>query len=185
MEKNAFNKRSYTFRTFIKDMAIVMKNMTEIVHLMKHPAIDRKLSERVMLAVTAVNGCRYCSWAHSRMALESGIPDREVKALLGSNFESIDDSEVTALLFAQHYASTGGHPTREATKKLLSSYGIEKTRDILASIYLITVGNLTGNTIDAFESRIQHAPPRNGSFAFEMIVFIIGKSVTRLVGMDV
>jgi AhpD family alkylhydroperoxidase len=34
-----------------------------------------------MLAVTAVNQCRYCSYAHARMALLAGLSTEEIQAL--------------------------------------------------------------------------------------------------------
>ena len=49
----------------------------------RHARCDRAASERVMLAVTEVNGCEICSYAHTRRALEAGLSDAEVRELLG------------------------------------------------------------------------------------------------------
>ena len=39
---------------------------------------------------------------------------------------------------------------------------------------MITMGNLLGNTIDAFDSRINGIQVKNGSIIFEFIVYLIG-----------
>lgn len=35
-----------------------------------------------MLAVTQVNGCRYCSYVHARMALQAGLSEQEIRTVL-------------------------------------------------------------------------------------------------------
>jgi len=35
-----------------------------------------------MLAVTAANGCRYCSYFHARQALKNGVGQEEIDQLL-------------------------------------------------------------------------------------------------------
>jgi len=61
-----------------------------------------------MLAVTRVNGCRYCSWFHTRVAIKEGISKTEIHSLLGGKFEDADEDEMLALIYAQHYADTVG-----------------------------------------------------------------------------
>ena len=45
-------------------------------------AVAADFRERLMLVVTEVNGCRYCSWFHSGSALTAGIPLPELGELL-------------------------------------------------------------------------------------------------------
>ncbi|WP_378936781.1 carboxymuconolactone decarboxylase family protein [Metabacillus herbersteinensis] len=37
------------------------------------------LIERIMLAVTEVNGCEFCSYSHTKIALEQGMSQEEIK----------------------------------------------------------------------------------------------------------
>ncbi|WP_256205872.1 carboxymuconolactone decarboxylase family protein [Carnobacterium iners] len=38
--------------------------------------------ERIMLAVTQVNGCSVCSYTHTKMALEVGMKSEKIKNIL-------------------------------------------------------------------------------------------------------
>ena len=55
------------------DMRFLMRNWKLIGKVMGGKLVPRPFRERLMLAVTAVYGCRYCSWLHTREALRSGI----------------------------------------------------------------------------------------------------------------
>jgi AhpD family alkylhydroperoxidase len=116
--------------------------------------IDRAFAERVMLAVTQVNGCRYCSFAHTRMALTAGVTSEEIRAIEANEFGKILPDQVTALMFAQHYAEMDGHPAPEAWQRMIDVYGADVTRDLMVYIRLISLANLWGNTFDALLSRL-------------------------------
>src|SRR5512137_2188632 len=65
-----FAKRSYTFGGIIRDLAIAFRALPVLIGVMKEKgqSITPQFKERVILAVTAVNKCRYCSFIHSRLA---------------------------------------------------------------------------------------------------------------------
>lgn len=178
--RKVFKKRSYTMRKFIKDIATAMRNLSRFKDINREKRIDPRFGERIMMATTAVNGCRYCSWFHTEMALKSGCSKKEIQEILERDFGSCDENEVLALAFAQHYAETGGKPSRGAIEKLIEFYGVETAKDIMVHIYFITVGNLTGNTIDAFKSRLDGFVVKDGSILFELLVFLIGYPFMRM-----
>jgi len=109
-----------------------------------HPAFRRRL----MLAVTAVNGCRYCSYFHAHQALKQGIAPAEIKALGDGLFQDCPDQELPALLYAQHWAATDAHPDPVARERLLAIYGPTMVEAIELALCTIRVGNLLGNTGD-------------------------------------
>jgi len=100
--------------------------------------------ERIMLAVTEVNGCAVCSQAHAKAALESGLSESEIKALLSGDQADLPESQSVAILYATHFADTKGHPTKEAHLRLIETYGIDTARSIMAACRIITVGNIVG-----------------------------------------
>jgi AhpD family alkylhydroperoxidase len=150
------------------------KNRSQLRESRESKRLSPQFKEKIMLAVTSVNECRYCEWGHSIMALNHGCTDEEIDQIMQQNFGSCDPDEVVALSYAQHFAETGGIPTEEAKHKLLESYGEQKAQDIQLAIDMITIGNLLGNTLDAFESRFKGLPPENGSLLFEFILYSIG-----------
>lgn len=110
--------------------------------------------ERLMLAVTQVNACRYCAQYHSRLALEGGLSQAEVEALLAGDFDDCPSEEHTAILYAQHWAETEGRPDPEARAALLACYGEAQAQAIDAALHMIKAGNYMGNTLDYFRYRL-------------------------------
>ncbi len=111
--------------------------------------ISEAFRERLMLIVTQVNGCRYCSYFHAREALKAGISERELEALMENIVpEGCPPDEYPALLYAQHWAETNGYPDPEIIQKLMDIYG----RDVVDAIHMILrmihMGNLLGNLGD-------------------------------------
>ena len=53
-----------------------LRTMKYLSEAKKEDLLDKQFIERIMLAVTEVNGCAICSYAHTRMALESGNEQR-------------------------------------------------------------------------------------------------------------
>lgn len=169
-----FKKRTYGFRSFFHDASKVMKNSHQIRKVMKSRRISEQFRERIMLAVTAVNDCIYCEWAHTKAALKYGCTEEEIVAIKESDFGSCDPDEIIALAFAQHYTETKGNPTDEARDKFVGQYSDQKVNDIMLLIQMITMGNLLGNTIEAFGSRFKGKPPENGSLLFESFIYMFG-----------
>jgi len=166
-----FKKRSFTFKTFTRDFFRMMKRNSDIRDTMKSERVSRQFRQRIMLAVTAVNGCRYCEWGHTKSALNEGCSEEEIQQIMTHDFGSCDSDEVVGLAYAQHYAETEENPSEDAWKRLVEFYGEEKANDIQIIIEMITMGNLLGNTLDAFESRFKGLPPENGSLLFELFLY--------------
>jgi AhpD family alkylhydroperoxidase len=110
--------------------------------------LGHALRERLMLAVTEVNGCRYCAWVHAREALRAGLPQAEVAQLLGGELAHAPSEEQPALLYAQHWAEADARPTPDAQARLAEVYGEDRAADIEVALRLIRIGNLWGNTLD-------------------------------------
>ncbi len=149
-----FPRRTYTPSEFVSDLRELWRRRRRIRPLMKEQSIPHDFRERIMLAVTQVNDCRYCSWYHSRLALSSGIPEKEVDSLLCGELEDSPQTEIMALHFATHWAETNGHPNHDAEKNVRDCYGDETFEDIITAMRLIRMGNLSGNTWDFFLYRI-------------------------------
>jgi len=107
-----------------------------------------------MLAVTAVNGCRYCSYFHTKQALKSGITSEEISNLLSGDVANCPQDEAVAVVYAQHWAESDAHPDPEAVKRLHQTYGPEKTEAIHSMLRMIRMGNLLGNSWDYLIYRI-------------------------------
>lgn len=101
-----------------------------------------------MLAVTAVNGCRYCSYFHAGEALKSGLKQEEIGRLLSGQIDTCPPEEAPAVLYAQHWAESNAHPDPQALQKFEEIYGRKRADSIHLALNMIRIGNLMGNSWD-------------------------------------
>lgn len=144
---SVFPRRYYaSLRQFLADAAWLFRHRAQLrqARVMLSPAFR----ERLMLAVTAVNRCRYCSFAHTRMALAAGVSNAEIAQILDLAFSDCPPDEAPALAYAQHWAETDAAPDPAARERLLCEYGVIRAEAIEAVLRMIRVGNLLGNTFD-------------------------------------
>jgi AhpD family alkylhydroperoxidase len=151
-----FAKRTFTMPLLLSSFgALVLYMPLRWIALVK-PATSRALREKVILGVTSVNDCRWCSWLHTGIALKHGVNLEELQSLLGSGtFGTVDDREATAVLFAQHFASTLRHPTPAARLALAKQFTLHQRLEIMAWIHFIYFTNLSGNSADAWLARLR------------------------------
>jgi AhpD family alkylhydroperoxidase len=150
-----FKRRIYkNLGEFIADARILFSKRKDLHALMQGEVIAPAFRERIMLAVTSVNQCRYCSYAHSREALSRGIPQEELSQLGQGVFAGSPPNEVPVLLYAQHWAQTNGLPEDLLRNTLISTYGKNTVELMELAMRMIQTGNLLGNTVDFFLYRI-------------------------------
>jgi AhpD family alkylhydroperoxidase len=130
--------------------------------------IDKPFVERIMLAVTEVNGCPICSYAHTRIALNEGMTNDEIHSMLSGEFSTIPQDQVKAVLFAQHYADAKAHVDPKAYAALEDAYGQIKARIILSAVQMIYAANLYGIPYSALISRMKGNPYADSSLAYEL-----------------
>jgi AhpD family alkylhydroperoxidase len=146
---NKFSKRRYRkIGDYGSDICFVWRNRSAVLGILRGKTIDPGFRERLMLAVTAVNDCRYCSFVHTRQALREGVTPEEINALFEKSIESLPEYERTALLYAQHWVESSGNPEQDLREKLHAEYGDKTANRIETTIRLINWNNLSGNTFD-------------------------------------
>jgi AhpD family alkylhydroperoxidase len=150
-----FNRRTYgSLKELFTDLVFPIRNRRKLREVRNRGLLAPAFQERLMLAVTSVEGCRYCSYLHSRLALKGGVSQEEIGKLLSGDFEDCPEEEALAVLYAQHWAEFNARPDPEAVKQLQETYGSEKSEAIHLMLRMVRLGNLLGNTWDYFLYRI-------------------------------
>ncbi|RLA81116.1 MAG: carboxymuconolactone decarboxylase family protein [Epsilonproteobacteria bacterium] len=150
--KQKFNKRIFTFKEFIN---ILDKATYSIVkHNKNIKLINKNFRSNIMLAVTEVNGCIYCSYYHVKIALNSGTTKDEMEGLLSGELSLAKKEEYIALMFAQHYADVSGNYDQDAYQKVVKEYGDSMAKGILSTIRLIMMGNSYGIAANCLKLRL-------------------------------
>jgi AhpD family alkylhydroperoxidase len=149
--------------------------------------MDKAFLERIMLAVTEVNGCAMCSYYHTRVALEEGFSVEEISAMLGGSFADVPPEQLSGVLFAQHFADQGGNPTRDSWEKIVAEYGETGAYGVLAVTRMIMMGNVVGIPSGSFLLRFRgKADPRSNVFyellmMLAMVVFLPLAGLTAII----
>ena len=136
--------RPLRFTGFVSDLWHITKSPCYLIRAIRGKPVSHAFRERLMLAVTAVNGCRYCSWAHTGAALRSGVPNNEVASLLTGSVDNCPTEEAIALIYAQHWADSNGKPDSEAIERLVQHYDAETCKTIDIILHMIRAGNYIG-----------------------------------------
>jgi AhpD family alkylhydroperoxidase len=144
-----FRRRKYDRpRELLQDLRRVVSSRVLLRSHLRQ-LIPSSFRERLMMVVTEVNGCRYCSYYHSRLALASGVSEAELRDLLGGTVPpDTPAEELAALLYARQWAEDNAKPDARAEERLREVYGDDKARAIQLVLAIIRVGNLMGNTAD-------------------------------------
>ena len=113
------------------------------------------LQERVMLAVTSVNHCAMCSYAHTGMALKAGLSDSEIQSFVTGEFPDVPEEDSKAVLFGQYYAETRGVPEKAVWDELVLTYGADLAAGILGAARMIMLGNAMGIVFGSVSGRLR------------------------------
>ena len=147
--------RAFTRRTYrgpvelIRDICFLMGNRSLVKKAMDSGGISFGFRERLMMVVTEVNGCRYCSWYHSAQSIKAGLSQDELDALLAGQIPGgAPEEEVPALAYAQHWAQMNAKPEADAMRRLTDIYTEDRAAQINIVLRMIRMGNLLGNTLD-------------------------------------
>ncbi len=165
-------KRFYAVGDCYRFLFDAMRSIPDLKRARKKSLLPDDFMERIMLAVTEVNGCEICSYFHTGEALKKGVSPGEIKRLLAGDLEDAKEEEATALFFSQHYAEQHGRPDKEAWDRMISVYGEKTAYGILAAIRMIYMGNAYGIAAGAFLRRLKGNAVRKSSLGYELSVLL-------------
>lgn len=173
LSKNQY-KRKFTLKELYIALTFVPGAALTLMYNRKQQLVNQHFIERIMLAVTEVNGCDACSWVHTQMALEQGMSSEEISSFLSGGDAYIQPEEAKGIIFAQHYADTKGLPQADTFQAIMAEYGKEKAGVILSAAQVMLAGNIYGAAHSAFQSRLRGRPYADSSLGYELYIQIAG-----------
>lgn len=162
------NKRVFSIKEQLRNIYFAAKSFVLLRKSKKYKLINKKFKERIMLAVTEVNGCEMCSFVHTKIALSSGMTREEIKSILDNDHTNIPVEESVALIFSQHFAYSKESPSNEALERIIEDYGKQKAELILAVCNMITMTNGMGTSMDYFYSRLRFKRNKKSNILIEV-----------------
>jgi len=148
--KKEFQRRYYQrWSSFWRDLKYLLSNREKIKTALSSPRLNPAFRERLMLAVTEVNLCRYCRSFHVGQARQAGIPIEVITVYLkGTIPDEVPEEQKLAVCFARHWAETNSQPDPDYIDQVKEVYGEDGFQAINMVLRMITMGNLLGNTWD-------------------------------------
>lgn len=174
--KDTFGRKLYSLGEFYIITSLSFFSTYDLLYAKKNELLNKHFIERIMLAVTEVNGCEVCSYAHTKMALEAGMSNEEIQNMLAGISDDVPEAEMSAVVFGQHYADSRGKPSNESWERIVEIYGLPKAKGILASIRIMMLGNAAGIPWSSFINRFKGKPDDRSSLLYE-IGMILGTIV--------
>lgn len=167
-----FGKELYSVK---ESYIIYFKGLRTIKYMnraKKNNELSQEFIERIMMAVTEVNGCAICSYAHTKMALGIGMSNKEIQNILSGFMDDIPPDEIAGVMFAQYYADSRGKPSKEVWDYVLEIYGAAIAKGILGAIRMIMIGNTYGITWSSFFNRFRCKPDKRSNLLYEINMII-------------
>lgn len=174
ISKRTEYKRKFSLWEMYRAFILIPGAVAKMIGNKRKKIVDKDFIERLKLAVTEVNGCAACSYAHTYMALKQGMSSEEINSFLSGDGTFINQDEAKAIIFAQHYADTRGFPKKDAFDSLIDEYGNQKVKIILSAIQLMHTGNIYGIPYSALISRLKGKPYKDSSLIYELGMHIGG-----------
>lgn len=171
MEKT-LNKELYSLKEIYVITYKAFLTVRKLTYGKKQGLMTTQFMERIMFAVTEVNACEVCSYGHTKMSLEAGMDNEEIEKLLSGNFSDVPTEELSAVMFAQHYADFRGSPTKESYQRLIEAYGTKKALSILGAVRIIMLGNVYGIAWSSFINRFKNNADERSNLLYELSVVI-------------
>ncbi|RLA98066.1 MAG: carboxymuconolactone decarboxylase family protein, partial [Deltaproteobacteria bacterium] len=90
----AFRSRIYNgLGDFLYDFLRFIINSFAYIRNASNRRVEQALREKLMVAVSGVLECKYCTWLHSEMALTHGVDEAEIQKLLSSELGDFPEDE--------------------------------------------------------------------------------------------
>ena len=89
-----FGKKLYSVRESYWIFYNGIRTMKYMFKSKRKKELSPSFIERIMLAVTQVNCCAICSYAHTKKALESGMSNKEIQNMLSGIIDDVPTDEL-------------------------------------------------------------------------------------------
>jgi AhpD family alkylhydroperoxidase len=168
-----FRKRTITAWDFARAMASIAADAPTLYHVWIRHDLNPGFREELMLAVSKVNDCRYCSWAHHEWATIDGIPEEELAHIEQMDPAHFDRKKWLALSFVRELVAVRfGAVSEDLMRKMQAHYTGREIRQIVFVAKLMDAVNLGANTFDALRFRLRGTPAHGSRILDEVLLTV-------------
>lgn len=166
-----------SLREYFSLFRVTFARMRDLRKISQEEKITPQFREKLMVASSAVNQCAYCSYLHSRTALEQGISQEEIDTIFKNDVSQFSEEDLPGILFAQHFAETKGKVSEDALQNIEEKYGTILTRQMQAFLQTVLFGNLCCNIYVSFKKNLLTKERKNRL----RLVYFLSIPVARMI----
>ena len=179
-----FQKRTSRLAPLARMLGSVAVRVPGIAQLYAEPTLDPALREEIMVAVSRMNDCRYCSFVHTELAADAGVPDAELAELEGVDDGSFERKRWLAIALARASVAADFGPVDPDLERVVAAEYDDRERDaIQLAARVITAANLFGNTFDALVERTRGRPAPDSRLFDEVVISVAFLAAVPPVGL--
>jgi len=166
-----FRKKTYRLGEVLRDLAALVPRLPGIYAVWVRKRVPPALREEIMVAVARTNECRFCTFVHGQWALAEGVSPDELERIGAADGPGGDPNRRLALAYAGALASAGFGPVpAELEDEVRRECGEVRARDLETVARVMTLANLSANTLDALLARRKGCPSGHSRPVDELVI---------------
>ena len=166
-----YRKRTMTARQLVGGMASLVPETGTLYQVWLKHDIDPGFREELMLAVSKLNDCRYCTWGHHEWAHMLGVPDEELAHVEQMDPKGFDRKKWTAISYVRALVSADFGPVDDKLQgEMEARYSAREIKEIKMIAKVMDIGNRGANTWDAMLSRLRGTPAADSHLLDEVVL---------------
>ncbi len=155
----------------VRESAMLASLSPRLMRVYLNGSMEGDFRERLWVATSAVNRCRYCSYMHQNWARLEGVSDEEIRNLEHLDLDRLDRRMHMAAEFAEDWVRKNfGSVEPDIDRRFRDTFLTCEREDIRAVIRLANFANRASNTFDAFLGRLGGKPIAGSRFVDEVAI---------------
>lgn len=166
-----FKKKTANLKGLATHAANLLVSPGNLYGILVSKRLDPVFREEIMVAISTLNACKYCNYAHHDFALQAGVPEEALAQLEGIAPENFDADKFLAITYARELANNNfSRIDPNLLEKLKQVYTKSERGDIHTTARIIMLFSMICNTSDAFVERVKGNPVEGSKLVDELVV---------------
>ena len=156
---------------FVGGIASLVPELKTVYGVWVRNELDPGFREELMLAVSQLNDCRFCTWGHHEWAQISGVSNEELAQLESLDPSGFDRRKWVAISYVRALVKRnfkGVQP--ELRRAVQHKFSPQEIRQIELVARVMDIGNRGSNTWEAMVSRMRGVPAPGSRILDELVL---------------
>jgi AhpD family alkylhydroperoxidase len=179
-----FRKRTMTARDLLVGTVSLVPDAPTIYKVWVKHDLDPGLREELMLAVSKLNDCRYCSWGHHEWAHIAGVPEDELAQIEQMDPIHFDRRKWLAISYVRELVNARfGSVSGDLLREMQTNYSKREIAEIVLVAKVMDMSNRGANTWDSMLSRLRGKPAAESRLVDEAVLSVAFFAVAPVIVM--